>query len=144
MRNTLKTRLIAACMVALWLSVYAQRAAAQEPAGATPTGPSGLDVEATPPSLKEHPDASYPPAAQRDGLEGNVELELTVDATGHVSEARVVTPAGHGFDEAALAAVRGWTFEPARREGQPIVSTVQLTYPFTLPAAVLPAPAVPE
>ncbi|MDB4990875.1 MAG: hypothetical protein JWN04_6053 [Myxococcaceae bacterium] len=144
MRSPLKTRLIAACVAALMLPSYTRGALAQEPAGATPTGPSGLDAEAVPPSLKEHPDASYPPEARQAGLEGNVELELTVDAAGQVSEARVVTPAGHGFDEAALAAVRSWTFEPARRDGQAIVSTVQLTYPFTLPAAVPATPPAAE
>ena len=141
MRAAFQAQFVGACIAILACS---HGASAQEPEGRAPSDSSASRAEATPPSLKQHPDAVYPPEAQRAGLAGSVELEVTVDAAGHVSEARVVRPAGHGFDEAALVAVRSWTFEPALREGQPIASTVQLTYPFTLPPAVLPAPAVPE
>jgi outer membrane receptor protein involved in Fe transport len=54
-----------------------------------------------------------------------------------------VSAAGHGFDEAALAAVRGWTFEPARQGGTPIKSKVQLAIPFEPPSAVAETPPAP-
>ncbi len=56
-----------------------------------------------------------------------------MDESGHVVEPRVTSPAGHGFDEAAVAAVRLFTFEPARRNGKAIRSTVQLSYAFHPP-----------
>jgi len=106
--------------------------------GSPPAAPS-----LTPPALQSHPDAVYPGEARRQHLEGNVGLELEVDAEGHVTAARVTTPAGHGFDEAAMEAARRFVFEPARADGSPIPSSVQFTYEFHLPddpAAPSPAP----
>ncbi|HEY5242471.1 MAG TPA: energy transducer TonB, partial [Polyangiaceae bacterium] len=104
---------------------------------------------ATPPVLRDRVEATYPPQALRDRLEATVSVSMVVDETGHVSDARVVTPAGHGFDEAALDAVRRFTFEPARRDGVAIRSTVELAYEFHPPAPAPPpsspvTPAVPS
>jgi TonB family protein len=98
--------------------------------------------------LKAHGTAPYPPDALRDRIEGNVGLELTVDDTGAVVEARVISPAGHGFDEAALETAKKFVFHPATDNGTPIRSTVQFTYEFHLPpapaaAAAPPRPAAP-
>jgi TonB family protein len=97
----------------------------------------------TPPSLREHPDAPYPKQALKERVEGNVGLELDLDAGGNVVGVRVTTPAGHGFDEAAVEAARKFTFEPARRRGVPIPSTVQFTYEFHLPPPPPLAPPPP-
>jgi len=96
----------------------------------------------TPPALKSHREASYPTQALAERREGNVGLELDLDASGQVVEVRVVTPAGYGFDEAAVEAARAFTFEPARRRGVPVASTVDFTYEFHVPApAPTPQPA---
>jgi TonB family protein len=104
------------------------------------TGPARAQ-SVTPPEVRTRALATYPPEALRDRLEGTVGLEVVVDEGGHVVDARVVQPAGHGFDEAALAAVRQFVFEPARRDGVPIRSTVQLGYEFRPPP--LSTPPVP-
>ena len=64
-----------------------------------------------------------------------VELEVTIDAAGKVTEARVPAPeAGReAFDAAAVAAVREFVFEPARRDGQPIPARVKYRYVFEPP-----------
>ena len=117
---------------------------AQDPAGGSPPPAPTDDGAVIPPVLEAHPEAVYPADAARDRIEGSVGLEITVDEGGHVKDARVTTPAGHGFDEAALAAIQQWTFEPAKRNGQPIVATVQLAFPFELPPRpVAPASAAP-
>ncbi len=67
-----------------------------------------------------------------------------MDETGHVLDAKVVQSAGHGFDEAAIAAVKNWTFEPARQNGNPIRATVQLALPFEPPPLPPPAPAAAQ
>jgi TonB family protein len=99
------------------------------------------------PELKEHPEPVYPAEALAQRLSASVELELTIDARGQVSDARVLTPAGHGFDEAALRAVRTWTFEPAKQGGMPVQSLVQLTIPFEppppAPISAAPSPSSP-
>ena len=63
----------------------------------------------------------YPEEALSAGLEGLVVLEAIVDEQGRVGhDIKVVRRLGHGFDEAAVAAVRQWRFRPATRDGKPI------------------------
>jgi TonB family protein len=88
--------------------------------------------ELTPPRLIEKVAAEYPAEAARLGLEARVTLELIVDAAGHVADAKVVAPVGHGFDEAALAAVRQFRFVPGRADGTPVAVKVTYRYAFTL------------
>src|SRR5450432_1621857 len=107
--------------------------------GAAPTFAQPTPEATAAPSLKDHPEAPYPPDALAKRLEGNVGLELDLDAEGNVIGVRVTAPAGHGFDEAAAAAARRFTFEPARRRGVPVPSTVQFTYEFHVP----PPPPAP-
>lgn len=64
--------------------------------------------------------AAYPMHARADEVEGDVAVEIVVDRDGRVVQARVTRPAGHGFDEAALAAVRAYQFSPAQREGHAV------------------------
>src|SRR5688572_10 len=73
--------------------------------------------EVVPPRLVTFVDAEYPAEAQAAGVEANVELEITIGADGTITDVRVVTPVGQGFDEAAVAAARRFVFEPARRGG---------------------------
>jgi TonB family protein len=94
-----------------------------------------------PPLLKTRADAVYPPAALAGRQEGTVGLELHLDDEGHVLDAKVASPAGQGFDEAALAAARQFQFEPARRNGMPIPARVDFSYEFRLPSP--PAPLAP-
>ena len=110
---------------------------------ATVVPPVTPDASATlvAPKLKDHSDPVYPPGAVKDRIIATVGLELSVDETGHVLVAKVIQPAGRGFDEAALAAVKNWTFEPALQNGRPIKATVQLTLPFE-PPSLVPVPAV--
>jgi TonB family protein len=63
---------------------------------------------------------SYPPLAHSEQMEASVPLELVVSADGAVVDARVLEPAGHGFDASALAAVRRYRFSPAQRDGHPV------------------------
>lgn len=59
-----------------------------------------------------------------------VTLALDLDDAGRVAAARVTRSAGPSWDEAALAAARDFTFEPARRGGRPIASAVTYDYVF--------------
>jgi TonB family protein len=95
----------------------------------------------SPPVLEARTEATYPPGALRDRLEGTVGLELEIDESGTVTAARVVSAAGHGFDESALAAARQFTFAPARQGASPVRSLIRLSYEFHLPPPVPTAPA---
>jgi protein TonB len=76
--------------------------------------------------------ALYPEEARRDGLQAKVRLQLLVDTSGRVADVRVVRPAGHGFDEAAVALARRFLFEPGRRDGRPAALWITLTYSFEI------------
>jgi TonB family protein len=76
---------------------------------------SGVSLRAR---LVDRAPLTYPFGAE--DLEADVGLELVVDAHGGVESARVTRGAGHGFDEAALAAVRKYRFTPAERTGSKV------------------------
>ena len=145
---TLKTRLFIRFSIfaglgalALAKSAYGQgkdpaadAPAAQAPAADAPAADAAAAQAApaplVPPKLVSFVDAVYPEAAKAAGRGGAVELELTLDAQGQVTGARVVTPAGEGFDEAALAAAKGFRFEPARKGEEPIAARILYRYVF--------------
>ena len=81
-----------------------------------------------PPAVERFVEAAYPPEAEAQTLEGRVLLSIDISATGDVTRAEVVEPAGHGFDEAALAAIRQFRFTPAEIDGKP--SPVRITYAY--------------
>ena len=80
---------------------------------------------------RDNPLPEYPIEALRRALHGRVTLRVTVSPEGTVSGLVVARSSGYrSFDEAALEAVKDWQFEPARRFGQPIASTVLLPIRF--------------
>lgn len=101
----------------------------------------------SPPELLEASEAEYPPEARAQRIQGTVVLQLAIAADGSVTEATVVAPAGHGFDEAAQAAALRFRFRPAERAGQPIAARIRYPYAFQLapePAAMLVVPPASE
>ncbi|MFZ5892854.1 MAG: TonB-dependent receptor domain-containing protein [Myxococcota bacterium] len=96
----------------------------------------------TPPRLT----AFVPAEAAANGApeqEVHVLLELVVDESGHVGDAKVVTSGGADFDERALAAARQFVFEPARRDGTPVSVKIRYDYVFEAKPAE-PTPTPPE
>lgn len=78
------------------------------------------------------PRPEYTEEARTAGIEGKVRVELTVDATGAVTDVKVLESLGHGLDEAALAAVRAASFEPALSCGKPVSATFTVSIRFAL------------
>jgi protein TonB len=63
----------------------------------------------------------YPPEAYRQRKEGWVEVEFTVDANGNVTDPKVANAEPKGlFNNAALAAVKRWTFKPRMENGKAV------------------------
>jgi TonB family protein len=97
------------------------------------------------PAVLEHAEAEYPADARAQGLEGVVTLRITLDAEGSVTAVEVVGPAGHGFDEAAVDAVKRTTWSPARTAAGPVAVVFDFQYGFTLtPEAAPPSEAPPN
>jgi TonB family protein len=118
-------------------------ALAQEPTPAPAVPPDAPAEELPPlledPALLDFVQATYPPEAEAARLEATVRLLLDIDATGAVTHVEVVTPAGHGFDEAAVAAAQAFKFSPAKDATGPVPVSVEFDYAFKL----LPAPDAP-
>lgn len=93
------------------------------------------------PEVVESVQAEYPAEAEALGLSGEVVLEVDISAEGEVLDARVIGPAGHGFDEAALEAVRSFRFLPAEVDGIPTAVTIEYRYRFELREVEKPPPA---
>ncbi|MDH5492284.1 MAG: TonB family protein, partial [Myxococcales bacterium] len=110
-----------------------------EPEPEDPAGEQAAPPVILPPRLLEFVEADYPEAAEAEGLEAAVILEITIAVDGAVTEAAIVSPAGHGFDEAAEAAVRLFRFEPATRDGEPMAAVIRYRYVFELRAPEPPA-----
>jgi TonB family protein len=98
------------------------------------------------PELLTFVPADYPKEANEKGLEADVDLVLVIDAEGRVESAEVLAPAGHGFDEAAIAAAKRFVFRPAEKDGRPVKSKIVYRYSFHFTKAPKveekPAPAV--
>lgn len=91
-------------------------AAASAPQPATPA-PQPARTASSELRAVSQPGPRYPPAAQRAGVTGTVQVEFTVDTNGGVSDVRVVSSDGlrqyqRDFEREALAAVRRWRFQP--------------------------------
>jgi TonB family protein len=90
---------------------------------------------ATPPVPRKTPPPLYPPIALPSRIAGSVVLDLVVDRDGSVSGYRILKPLPFGLNEAAINAVMGWKYKPARNaEGNPVVSIITVSVPFKPPS----------
>jgi TonB family protein len=85
-----------------------------------------------PPEILSKPTPAYTEEARRARIEGEVLLEVVLEASGHVRVLRVVRGLGHGLDESAVQAAEKINFKPAMRDGQPSDSTAVLHIIFQL------------
>jgi len=99
---------------------------------APPAGPVTLtdDLSLTCP---ERTPPAYPAVSRRRGETGRVVLRVELDERGLVGSVQVATSSGSTWlDDAALAAVRQWRCNPARRAGQPVRAVALQPFNFTL------------
>ena len=95
--------------------------AAQPPAATPANGITVLSL--TPPE--------YPQLAMEHHLSGSVLLRVEVAPDGHVANAVVESAVPRGiFEEAAIAAVRTWRFQPAMKDGRPVAQQVRVPIRF--------------
>jgi len=75
---------------------------------------------------------TYTDDARAAGIEGRVRVEVSLDETGHVLGARVVSGLGHGLDESAIDAAKRMAFSSATRCGKSVKSTFVVSMRFVL------------
>ena len=64
------------------------------------------------------------------GIQGDVIVEITIDAQGAVVEERLLQGLGHGVDDRVIAVLRDWRFRPATRNGVAIPSKHDVHFHF--------------
>jgi TonB family protein len=130
--------------LSLWslLVVTLARAAGAQPSNEQPSvdGAGASSREVSRPEIVEFVQPEYPAEAKAQGLEATVGVVISIDAQGKVTNVEVVEPAGHGFDEATVAAVKQFVFKPAHRGDHPVASKLPYRYAFTLEPAEKTAP----
>ncbi|MET0340895.1 MAG: TonB family protein [Polyangiales bacterium] len=103
-------------------------------AGADASAPAPVDPLAlVPPRVVESVPPVYPAAHLSHGEHPTVVLKVTILSDGSVADLMVEHTAGPDFDNAAIAAVRRWRFEPGRRGAEPIASRIGIAVHFDLP-----------
>jgi TonB family protein len=72
---------------------------------------------------------AYPDYAREAQIQGRVVLNVLVDHTGRVKEMKVLE-SRYMLDQAAMAAVKHWTFKPALLDGYPVDAWVEIPVDF--------------
>jgi len=101
--------------------------------------PYGVHIPGTPltgpaimPALPQvFPDPLITRSELPPGIQGDVIVEVTIDADGNVTDLKLTQGIGYGIDEKVLAVLRRWHFRPATRNGFNIASQhlVHFHYP---------------
>ena len=100
--------------------------------GGTGGGPYRPGSGIEPPRLVHEVKANYTEDARRQGIAGEVVLEIVVRRDGSVGDVRILHGLGGGLNERAVQAVRQWRFTPARRVGAPVDVLVEVAVEFKL------------
>jgi periplasmic protein TonB len=95
------------------------------------------DARATPsaePQLLRSVPPVYPVAAEKNGTEGWVDLDFTINESGSVEHVTVqaAKPAGV-FDRAAVAALSQWHYRPVTEDGKAVAQHARIRIRFALP-----------
>ncbi|MBS1158227.1 MAG: hypothetical protein H6R15_646 [Proteobacteria bacterium] len=79
------------------------------------------------------PRPNYPPEARAGGREGKVRVKVLIAENGTPGEVQLAESSGNtSLDEAALTTLRRWRFQPALRNGQPVLAWVTVPVIFSL------------
>jgi TonB family protein len=98
--------------------------------GASPAAADGPAFD-QPPRIAHTEKPVYPAAARQAGVAGAVLVSVWIDEEGRCIAARPLAPnVAAELIDAALAAALKWRFEPARREGMAVVSSMVIPFEF--------------
>lgn len=115
-------------------------------AGADPAPKAAITADG-PALLHMWAPAAFPPELLKKKIETSVTVRAIVDATGKVTEVRVLESGDARFNDAALAAVKSWGFGPAFAYGEPAACCLDIPVEFSSakarkkkPSSLLPSP----
>jgi TonB family protein len=85
------------------------------------------------PSLISRRDPEYTAAAKQAGIQGTVELSVTIGTDGVARDIQVIRSLDAGLDRKAIDSVRTWRFRPASRNGEAVTAFASVEVRFRLP-----------
>ena len=98
----------------------------------SPAAPRQARIDA-PPRTKRNIKPEYPKGARQRGEQGDVVVEIRVNARGEVDDVKVAVSSGFAeLDEAAVRAAKAAKFSPARCGRDAVASTARLKLQFKL------------
>ena len=75
----------------------------------------------------------YPFRLMNDGVRhGAARIGINVDSSGRLTDALIVAYTHQEFGEVALEAIRQWTFEPGRINGEAVSTVMEVTFEFEI------------
>jgi protein TonB len=84
------------------------------------------------PKLKHSVQPGYTAEAQAHGIVGEVGIAFEIDKEGKTRNVKVVAGLDPGLDKNAVAAVTEWLFDPATKDGRPVVCEAKTQVKFRL------------
>lgn len=94
--------------------------------------PAMVSEDDVPAKALSTPHPAYPAKALAAGVQGKVVVRLTIDEQGNVKDVKIVK-GDPAFDDAVLAVVRSWKYEPAKhQDGKPFLSIKTVAVPFKI------------
>lgn len=103
------------------------------PAPPAPPAPAPITPASANAGYLHNPAPEYPALAMRRNWEGTVLLRVHVLGTGKPSEIQIQKSSGHEqLDEAAQAAVKRWSFVPAKQGNDPVDGWVSVPIDFKI------------
>lgn len=116
--------------VTVWVSFAVDFAL--EAKSETPSPETFRSVDNEPEIIKQI-EPAYPAGAYADKITGKVFVQLFVDVSGKVTQAKVSQSSGNQLlDDAAVEAGRKFEFKPATKDGHPVGVWVSLPFVFAL------------
>ncbi len=83
-------------------------------------------------NLLDKVDPAYPDGSKQQRVQGMVILAATIGIDGHVEELRVIASPSQDLADAALLAVRQWTYKPYLLNGEAVEVMTQVNVAFSL------------
>ena len=135
-----KARVMLSSALVLAASMATVAAAARTfplPAISAADGADSAKAQAPPRGIKrpvvvDMKKAEYPESAQAKKIQGDVVMDVVIDAQGKVSDVAVVKKLADELDAAATAAIKASTFRPGLKDGKPVPVKVTITVTFRL------------
>ncbi|MBS1815728.1 MAG: energy transducer TonB [Acidobacteria bacterium] len=100
--------------------------------GGTGGGPFQIGGDVSAPTLVYQPDPDYSEEARKAKFQGEVLVNLVVDAQGRPTRIKVLRHLGMGLDEKAVEAVAKYKFKPALKGGKPVPVELNVSVNFQI------------